>query len=441
MIKTNKRLGLSAQLNIIFTLITLISSILFIVIFERTIKDFSKNLETEHFITYQENLMIDFNNNVTNYIKNENYSFVYFKMNDEFQIIEILENNYREFYDELLSEKIIGNFFSTSENKQKAIIEYEKLRYILEFNYDNSSNNYIALLIVSDGTYAKTLRNPVTSILSIGFICIIILGNATILLWSSSMVRRIKILKMEVSQLRLNDYKTKIKFEGNDEISELSNAIESMREEIRSNEEVKESMLQNISHDLKTPITVIRSYAEAIKDGVSDVNELDVIIKQTNILERKVFQLLEWTKLEYIKEKENLKDINIKEIIELIADLHKYDNSDIEFILNLDDSTLPGLYDYYFSMINNIVENALRYAKSVIKITLKNHVIAIFNDGQPIDERFINDIIKPYEKGHKGQFGLGMTIIKRTVKMFNLKLSIQNHKNGVSFLIEKDEDI
>lgn len=121
--------------------------------------------------------------------------------------------------------------------------------------------------------------------------------------------------------------------------------------------------------------------------------------------------------------------------------MHKYDNSDIEFILNLDNSTLPGLHDYYFSMINNIVENALRYAKSVIKITLKNHVIAIFNDGEPIDERFINDIIKPYEKGHKGQFGLGMTIIKRTVKMFNLKLSIQNHKNGVSFLIEKDEDI
>lgn len=108
-------------------------------------------------------------------------------------------------------------------------------------------------------------------------------------------------------------------------------------------------------------------------------------------------------------------------------------------MLDLEDTIYMGITDNFYSMINNIVENSLRYAKSAIKITLKNKKITIFNDGEPISDEFLTGTFKPYEKGHKGQFGLGMVIVQRTVTSFGLKLSITNKVDGVEFVIEPSE--
>ena len=81
-----------------------------------------------------------------------------------------------------------------------------------------------------------------------------------------------------------------------------------MREEILKNDEVKQEMLQNLSHDIKTPIAVIKSYSEAIKDGITDVDDLNIIIEQTDILSDKVKKLLEWNRIEYIDEKSKESD-------------------------------------------------------------------------------------------------------------------------------------
>ena len=122
-----------------------------------------------------------------------------------------------------------------------------------------------------------------------------------IILWATLLVERINILKAEVSQLNIHQFKKPIEIQGHDEITDLSRAIENMRISIEKNEEIKQEMLQNVSHDIKTPIAVIKSYAEAIYDGISDKEDLMIIIKQADILNKKVRQLLELNKLEYLK--------------------------------------------------------------------------------------------------------------------------------------------
>ena len=58
------------------------------------------------------------------------------------------------------------------------------------------------------------------------------------------------------------------------------------------------------------------------------------------------------------------------------------EETDIKFILELDDSTYYGVYDYFFSAFSNIVDNMLRYAKTTIRITLKQHILTFENDGE-----------------------------------------------------------
>jgi two-component system, OmpR family, sensor histidine kinase CssS len=255
------------------------------------------------------------------------------------------------------------------------------------------------------------------------------------LIWSKITVERIKRLNGEVERLISNSYQVPIEIDGNDEVTELAQTIEKMRQEIQYSEKTKQEMLQNVSHDFKTPIAVIQSYAEAIGDGVSDISEASVIVRQAEILNQKVRQLLELNKLEYLKDQNEFESIKIKDLITNIVDNQKY-RTNIEFILSLDDSAYFGVRENLYTAFNNIVDNALRYAKSKIVISLKNRKLTFFNDGEPISQKFIDELFKPYEKGQKGQFGLGMSIVQKTCAHFNLLLKVENIKQGVMFTIE-----
>ena len=72
-----------------------------------------------------------------------------------------------------------------------------------------------------------------------------------------------------------------------------------------------------------------------------------------------------------------------------------------------------------------------------IKVILKDQYLEIFNDGEPIDNSNPESLFQPYEIGHKGQFGLGLSIVYKTVTMYGYKVEAVNRVDGVSFIIHK----
>ena len=88
-------------------------------------------------------------------------------------------------------------------------------------------------------------------------------------------------------------------------------------------------------------------------------------------------------------------------------------------------------------VIEKIIDNAKRYAKSTIKIILKKDRLRIYNDGEHISSTFIENAFKPYEKDSKGEFGLGLSIVKRTLDFFDMQIKVINEEVGVSFIITK----
>ena len=144
--------------------------------------------------------------------------------------------------------------------------------------------------------------------------------------------------------------------------------------------------------------------------------------------------MIEYTKLEYLELEKEFESVNMKELIENIIDYYRFQTS-VTFDLKLENIYFKGFIENYRTVITNIIDNAIRYAKTKIIIELKENYLSIYNDGVNIEEELIDSIFKPYEKGNKGQFGLGMAIVKRTLDLFGYKISVINHDIGVSFII------
>ena len=211
-----------------------------------------------------------------------------------------------------------------------------------------------------------------------------------------------------------------------------------MRSEIYENEKTKQEMLHNLSHDFKTPIAVIKTYAEAIQDGVEDTQiSANKIIEQAELLKKKVNRLIQYNRLEYFSDDKDFEDIEMNEIINDIVINYKHQLENINFVLDLEENVcFKGFKENWYTVVDNIIDNAKRYAKSEIRIVLRENRLRIYNDGDHIDDKFIDSAFKPYEKGSKGQFGLGMSIVQKTVDYFGMNLHVVNEEVGVSFIID-----
>ncbi|MDY0294391.1 MAG: HAMP domain-containing sensor histidine kinase [Acholeplasmataceae bacterium] len=416
-----KQIKLATQLNLIFSLVTLLTSLIFIVALNRVFVEFRESQNELQLSAY----LNDVRTNMTNPPDSDYNGYIIA------QGSSVVSSYNLDVLDGHFSASEVAEFMLIWPGQERHI-EIEGNDYYFRIDRRPGGTNVI---VFTSEDYLSVFGNAFSILMRISFIALVLLGNVIILMWSRITVERIKRLQGEVQVLRRNNYQEPIEVDGNDEITELAKTIEKMRQEIQYAEKTKQEMLQNISHDFKTPIAVIQSYAEAIGDGISDIKEAEVIVKQAEMLNQKVKQLLELNKLEYLKDPTEFEDIRIKDIIINIVNNQKYRTS-IEIETELDESTYFGVKENFYTAFSNIIDNALRYAKSKIIIKLNNKKLTFFNDGEPISEKFIDHIFRPYEKGQNGQFGLGMSIVQKTCSHFNLLLKVENVTDGVLFIIE-----
>ena len=244
-----------------------------------------------------------------------------------------------------------------------------------------------------------------------------------------------KIRNIDNDNFNLN-YKSKV----NDELKLLSDSISEVKLALKEQNEYKNQMYQSISHDLKTPIAVIKSYIEGVEDEIIPTEEgLRVIGEEILKLDKKVKSLLYLNKLNYLEETKTYttEQIDIEPILnESIKNL-KLQNKNIKFELEvIGDNKFFGTIDIWTSIIDNILTNFIRYAETVITIKVKNNKITMYNDGENIDLNLLKDIFSPYKKGLRGEFGLGLSIVKKSVQLLGYDITIRNEKKGVSFIIK-----
>ena len=308
------------------------------------------------------------------------------------------------------------------------------------YYYYTLKKDAITKIAISDDSYInRTKASIISAIFPLVFGTFLLIG-LMLVYWSSHIVRKIEKLKNKIDNIDNPDYNHKINFIIDDEIRSLSLAIEDMRLSLINQEKYRNQMYQNISHDFKTPLTVIKSYIEAVEDGVEDKDTAFKIIKtQTEKLEQKVHSLLYLNKLDYLKDKKVEHNIiDMEKLIEQEVSKFKFHRKDVNFeVIKDSKSKYYGSYENWETILDNLLSNLMRYAKTYIKITMRQNKLILYNDGEGIDKDFLEVIFTPFRKGIKGEFGLGLSIVKKTLNMMDYDITIHNEKKGVSFIITK----
>lgn len=318
-------------------------------------------------------------------------------------------------------------------------------------NASNDLDSYYSVLRITDKQYliSKTysdnmdkLENVLVN--SVVYITVIVVGFFFIVLmmWVITLIHPLNQIRNYIERVKLGK-DAELHVNRKDEIGELADALVSMRDELLRQEKTKEEMIHNISHDLKTPIATIKSYGESIKDGIYPYDTLeksvDVIIENADRLEAKVHSLLFMNRVEYLisQDCEGISS-NMQEIVETVVQNTKFIKPEITIQTDLEEVWFDGLAEPWRVAVENILENALRYAKTTIDIHLSEEEgLTIANDGPCMDEDRIKVLFKPYEKGQGGKFGLGLSIVTKVVNANHYEVCGENTADGVIFRINK----
>ena len=318
-------------------------------------------------------------------------------------------------------------------------------------NASNDLDSYYSILRITDKQYliSKTysdnmdkLENVLVN--SVVYITVIVGGFFFIVLmmWVITLIHPLNQIRNYIERVKLGK-DAELHVNRKDEIGELADALVSMRDELLRQEKTKEEMIHNISHDLKTPIATIKSYGESIKDGIYPYDTLeksvDVIIENADRLEAKVHSLLFMNRVEYLisQDCEGISS-NMQEIVETVVQNTKFIKPEITIQTDLEEVWFDGLAEPWRVAVENILENALRYAKTTIDIHLSEEEgLTIANDGPCMDEDRIKVLFKPYEKGQGGKFGLGLSIVSKVVNANHYEVCGENTADGVIFRINK----
>jgi len=342
---------------------------------------------------------------------------------------------YSDNLDEVINVKNMRSLLSKITNTYGKFIYNHKNYYY----YTIKDAGIIKIALTNDKYIEKTKTALLSVIFPIVFGTFLLIG-LILVLWSSLLVKKIGRLKDKIDNIDNSDYNHVIDFEQDDEMRSLALAIEDMRLSLINQEEYRNQMYQNISHDFKTPLTVIKSYVEAVEDEVEDEKTaLSVIKQQTIKLEQKVHSLLYLNKLDYLKNTKDINDVvDIKKIINDEVEKFKYQRKDINFVIDIDDkSKYFGTLEHWEIIFDNLLSNFMRCTHTTIKIIARNNKLILYNDGDNIDNDFLEGIFTPFRKGIKGEFGLGLSIVKKTLNIMGYNISIKNEKKGVSFIITK----
>lgn len=309
------------------------------------------------------------------------------------------------------------------------------------YYYNTKEDSNGKVIAITDDSYVRNIKSDILSTLFPIIMTTLLLILSIVAWWSRAIAEKIAHLKEKVDNLDNDNYTDKTNFKVDDELRVLSEAIDAMKDTLRKQEEYKNQMYQNISHDFKTPLTVMKSYVEAIEDGVEDEKKgLKIIKEEIKKLEIKVHSLLYLNKLSFIKDMEGYKSgsIDIKPLLYSSLDKFKVTRPDIKWKLDILDknTTFKGTSDMWEAIIDNILSNFIRYADKEIKITVLFHRITFYNDGPNIDSTVLNDVFTPYKKGIKGKFGLGLSIVKQTLNLLGYSVTVKNERKGISFIIK-----
>ena len=381
--------------------------------------------------------------------------------------IEIVDNNLDTLY---TSSYLSKGCFSGREDGLKYKYNFVNSNYysttyeVINPTFNNQT--LIKALKLSDNRYAfiNTSMDPIdgtTSILQnqliiVSFIVLIL--SFVIAFYISNRISK-PIVKMNESAKRLAKGDFNVVFNNDSEIlelEELSNTLNYAKDELYKTDEVRRDLMANVSHDLKTPLTMIKAYAEVSTDLHSNnpkkqKEDMNIIINEVDRLTLLVNDILDLSSMQSNMEEVNKEEFNLVDIIKDIFKKYQYlkDTENYNFIYTGPNEVIINAdKKKMYQVIYNLVNNAINYTGSDNKVEVKieelknKYIVKIIDTGLGIKDEDIDLVWDKYyknKKKHKRNLvgtGLGLSIVKNIFILHNYKYGVNSSNKGTTFYFE-----
>ena len=403
---------------------------------------------------------------VKSYDTNYKETFDSYSINNDIciEVVKEGEDSYSSFY---YNKKCLSMNSTAFKNFKSDFISGKTTSKSAEIINPNFNNNTLVLAEnLGNNTYIfiSTSLVPLDSsvtILKSQFIVVAIIVLLIAIIISYFISRKLSnpIIKLNQAAKKIGKKEYDINLPLDDtprEIVELSETLNDAVRELESNDKLRTELMANVGHDLKTPLTMIKAYAYAIKDLNSDNKEkretdLNIIIEEVDRLSLLVEDILELSKIEAGAYPMQMERFNISKMIKNI--LRRYDileKEGYQFIFDCKkEAFVTGDVKRLEQVVYNLINNAVNYTGDDKKITIRQTnkketvLIEVIDTGKGIDKKEIDLIWDKYyqiNKNHKrNKFGtgLGLSIVKQILENHHCKYGVLSEKKkGTTFYFE-----
>ena len=244
-------------------------------------------------------------------------------------------------------------------------------------------------------------------------------------------------------------------------ISELKSANNKLQKDIEDKikiDEMRKEFLDNVSHELKTPIALIQGYAEGLNENISDDPEsrefyCEVIMDEASKMNKLVKNLLTLNQLESGKDAPVMERFDIVSLIRgVLGSMHiMIEQKEAAVIFEETEPVYVWADEFKIEeVVTNYTSNALNHLDGERKVEIKVLQeedcvkVTVFNTGTPIPEEDIPNLWNKFYKVDKartreyGGSGIGLSIVKAIIESMNQKYGVCNYDNGVEFWFTLD---
>ena len=294
-------------------------------------------------------------------------------------------------------------------------------------------------------------RSPLISMMFVTLISLVfgLLVSAYI---STKFLQPVNELKRMTTRVAKGDFTVQIEKIPDNEFGEFIEDFNTMVKELRKNEMLKSDFVSNVSHEFKTPLSIIEGYVTLLQDpSLSEENRekyTQIIIDATKKLSTLVNNVLKISRIDNRKISINKEmfslDEQIREAILFYQD--EWVNKEIEFDIDLEEINITADKNLLVNVWNNLINNAIKFSdkKSTIFVRLikenDNVILTIKDQGCGIEKEDIPYIFDKFfqsDKSHKSHGnGLGLTLVKEIVELSKGTIEVESEVNvGTTFKV------
>ena len=348
------------------------------------------------------------------------------------------------FYLDKLAEddKEVGSFIL-----KNADYDSEALMYVIK---KDNGFIFIYTMLINVNTNAREVKNQMIYMA----IIVIFLAIVISIFLSKIISKPILNITKKANSLAKGNYNVVFEKNGVQEIDELVDALNYLESEVSKTDEYRRDLMANVSHDLKTPLTMIKAYAEMIrdisyKDETKTKEHLNIIIDETDRLNVLVGDILALSKMQANSDVVNKETFSLNAEIDAIV--KKYDilkiNENYKIEVDMPKNCVVVADKSKINqVIYNLVNNAINYTgndkKVIVRVTdvRKSYLVEIIDSGKGIAKEDLEHIWDKYYKNDKNHqrnilgTGLGLSIVKNILELHNFEYGVKSEKGkGTTF--------